>query len=149
MARDFGRSMLSGYDDGGSAEDADPRIGLVNLADVMLVLACGLMLALVSAFKLDLGGLQEVLQSESFTEVSDIEELINPTMNGGGLQEMGKVYLDPMTGKKYMLEEEYKEVEGAAGDSSEGATNDAAGGAAGGAAEDANGGAAASTPAGM
>ena len=90
------------------AEDEDPRAGLVNLADVMLVFACGLMLALVSFWNLDISAMQEILTVEDVTEVSDIEG-VDDLMHrgvGSGYNELGIVYEDPMTGKLYMLTED-------------------------------------------
>jgi hypothetical protein len=106
MIRDF-RSSGFLSSESTSAEDADPRIGLVNLADVMLVFACGLMLALVSAYKIDLPSLQEVVQTEDVTEITDIDEMQDAAViAGSGYTELGTVYQDPMTGKLYMLSDD-------------------------------------------
>jgi hypothetical protein len=106
MARDFKSSSFLSSETT-SAEDADPRIGLVNLADVMLVFACGLMLALVSVFNLDVSSLQEMVQTADVTEVTDVESLQDAARTAGsGYTEMGTVYQDPMTGKLYMLTED-------------------------------------------
>ncbi|MDR2197296.1 MAG: DUF2149 domain-containing protein [Coriobacteriales bacterium] len=103
-----------------SAEDADPRIGLVNLADVMLVFACGLMLALVTYWNLDVSSLSEVVQTRDVTEVTDIEDLNDETLgSGSGYTELGTVYRDPMTGKLYMITEDLEGAQAPA--SSEGA----------------------------
>ncbi|MDR1422001.1 MAG: DUF2149 domain-containing protein [Coriobacteriales bacterium] len=106
MARSFRESgFISSQAD--TAEDADPRIGLVNLADVMLVFACGLMLALVAYWQLDVSSLSEVIQMEEVTEVSDIESLTEEFAGGGsGFTELGTVYRDPMTGILYMRTED-------------------------------------------
>lgn len=106
-ARDFmGQGSLSSnaYVE---AEDADPRVGLVNLADVMLVFACGLMLALVTYWNLDISSMTEVIQAEDMTEVSDIEKMADDMLSGGSsFNQLGMVYQDPMTGKMYMLKED-------------------------------------------
>jgi len=105
MPRDFQSNtyLSSGYRD---TEDADPRTGLVNLADVMLVFACGLMLALVTYWNLDISSLSEVIQAEDVTEVTDINDLADDEISGGGgYIEVGTVYRDPMTGKLYMRED--------------------------------------------
>jgi hypothetical protein len=105
MARDFSSSQFSssGFD---TEPDVDPRVGLVNLADVMLVFACGLMLALVAYWNLDVSDMREVIRSEQVTEVQDVEEITDSAESGGGFIELGKVYQDPMTGKYYMLQED-------------------------------------------
>ena len=106
MARDFNSNSFLAPEEG-SAEDADPRVGLVNLADVMLVFACGLMLALVTYWNLDVSTMQEVEQSDEVTEVSDVEKMTDEAnTGGGGYTELGKVYQDPITGKLYMLTED-------------------------------------------
>ena len=120
-ARDFmgsGSLTSNAYVD---AEDADPRVGLVNLADVMLVFACGLMLALVTYWNLDISSMTEVIQAEDMTEVSDIEKMADDMLSGGSsFNQLGMVYQDPMTGKMYMLKEDVGEGESEAG-ASEGA----------------------------
>lgn len=104
-------------------EDADPRVGLVNLADVMLVFACGLMLALVTYWNLDVSSMTEVIEASEMTEVSDIENIVDQSNGAGsGFTELGMVYQDPMTGKMYMLTEDLGEegVSGASANSSAG-----------------------------
>jgi hypothetical protein len=105
MARDFtsSRFLSSGYE---TEQDSDPRTGLVNLADVMLVFACGLMLALVAYWNLDVSDMSEVIPSAEVTEVQNVEDITDSARSGGGFVELGKVYQDPMTGKFYMLQED-------------------------------------------
>ena len=106
-AKDFmgGGGLVShSYTD---AEDADPRVGLVNLADVMLVFACGLMLALVTYWNLDVSQMTEVVQADEMAEVGGIEDLEGELGGAGStFNELGMVYEDPMTGKMYMLKDE-------------------------------------------
>ncbi len=89
-------------------EDADPRVGLVNLADVMLVFACGLMLALVTYWNLNINDMTEVVQNQDMSEVSDsdIEGVTDLSASGSGFTELGTVYQDPKTGKMYMQTED-------------------------------------------
>ncbi len=89
-------------------EDADPRVGLVNLADVMLVFACGLMLALVAYWNLDVSAMQQVTETDSMEEVENVEELDSAT-GGDSYQDMGRVYKDPKTGTMYLLSKEDEE----------------------------------------
>ena len=110
-------------------EDADPRVGLVNLADVMLVFACGLMLALVSYWNLDISAMTEVIQADQMAEVEGIEDLQDQLNGNGGTNftQLGMVYEDPMTGKMYMLKEDVGEgnaegTTGASGASADSAT---------------------------
>jgi hypothetical protein len=111
MARNFSSSRFTNSEFE-SAEDVDPRVGLVNLADVMLVFACGLMLALVAYWNLDVSSMHEVAQSSEVTEVQDVQQIEENASNGGGFIELGKVYQDPMTGKFYMLQEDMDKSRG-------------------------------------
>ena len=93
----------------GEADDVDPMQSVANISDCMLVLACGLMLALVMYWNLDVApAMDEVEMDTDLTELpTDLEEA-QMAMNseGAGYEEMGVVYRDPKTGKMYMLKSE-------------------------------------------
>lgn len=115
--RNFQSSGLvsSAYED---HEDADPRVGLVNLADVMLVFACGLMLALVSYWNLDLPEMSE-LEPNQMQEVDDAEQMTEELQSSSNAyMELGKVYQDPRTGKMYILTQSEEDQAAAGGESS-------------------------------
>ena len=87
-------------------EDFDPMSSMGNLADVMLVFACGLLLALIINWNVDV---EQVAQQQPDTkyEVEGIENGESQTIEGESeLQEMGTVYMDPETGKYYVVEGE-------------------------------------------
>ena len=113
-------------------EDADPRVGLVNLADVMLVFACGLMLALVTYWNLNISDMTEVVQNQDMSEVadSDIEGITDLSASGTGFTELGTVYQDPKTGKMYMQTEDIEgtSASNTSSSSSSSATNSSSGG---------------------
>lgn len=111
----------------GDEGESDPMSGLANLADVMLVFACGLMMALVVYWNLDLPNIRELDESQ-MQQVEDIEEMvdnINSTTNP--YMELGKVYQDPATGKLYMLTEAEDASDGSSA-SGDGATSEGADG---------------------
>lgn len=86
-------------------EELDPSSGLANLADCMLVLACGLMVALVVAWNIDITTVTEVVPTPDAQEISDIESITGDLESGGSAYiDMGKVYQDPETGKLFMVE---------------------------------------------
>ena len=87
-------------------EDFDPMSSMGNLADVMLVFACGLLLALIINWNVDM---EQVAQQQPETkyEVEGVENGESKTIEGESeLQEMGTVYMDPETGKYYIVEGE-------------------------------------------
>lgn len=103
MARDFGSSGFSTANRFIDQEEADPRVGLVNLADVMLVFACGLMLALVVKWNIDLPDMKE-FDSSTMEEIDDVEETQDIVDSAtSSYMELGTVYQDPNTGKLYMM----------------------------------------------
>ena len=100
MPRSFRQSQFRRSSDVG--EDVNPSAYIVNLADCMLVLACGFLVAVISAFDMNLSDLEQ-LDSEQMEEVT--EEAVTPEEieNGGGYVAAGTVYMDPNTGVTYWV----------------------------------------------
>ena len=88
-------------------EEIDPMSGIVNLADAMLVFACGLMVALVLNWNVDISKNKKEVDLSDSKDVtnSDIfeDENIIDSEDESSLEEMGKVYKDPVSGKMYMV----------------------------------------------
>jgi hypothetical protein len=88
-------------------DDEDPAAGLANLADCMLVLACGLMVALVVAWNIDIRSVTQVEITDNTQEITDAETVDKEFTSGGSTYvDMGHVYQDPETGKMYIIENE-------------------------------------------
>lgn len=91
-------------------EESSPLEGAINIVDAMLVFACGLMLALVIRWNVDLAQFGEsinVTQGEEVTDDADIRSDLMETEGEGQLyQKLGTVYKDPETGKMFMLTDE-------------------------------------------
>ncbi|MBQ3302804.1 MAG: hypothetical protein IJH04_11805 [Eggerthellaceae bacterium] len=102
MARDFRSSRFRGR--AGIGEDVNPSAYIVNLADCMLVLACGFLVALISLYNIDVMPATEL--DENNLEQVDPESMPEDLVGGGGTYyvEAGKVYRDPNTGVLYMIE---------------------------------------------
>ncbi len=102
-------------------EDVDPRVGLVNLADVMLVFACGLMLALVVHWNVNVTTVTQ-MDEQDMTEIDqeNIENMANEMQGGNSYNELGMVYQDPTTGKMYLLEDGDKKADKKSSEGSEG-----------------------------
>ena len=86
------------------AEDINPGDGVMNLADVMLVFATGLLAAIVSFWNVDLPKATELVDQ---TRLQQLDGASQPTpdqrMIEGGYDELGTVYQDPETGQLFMI----------------------------------------------
>lgn len=80
--------------------EGSPMESIANIVDVMLVFACGLLLALVTVWNVDIG----LDRPDNMYEVNDVVASA-PGVNKDGLVEAGKVYVDPETGNLYFLED--------------------------------------------
>ena len=80
--------------------EGSPMESIANIVDVMLVFACGLQLALVTVWNVDIG----LDRPDNMYEVSDVVEE-SQSVSKDNLQEAGKVYRDPATGNLYFVEE--------------------------------------------
>lgn len=104
MIRRFGTAKLKG--EGIVKEDINPMEGIANLADVMLILAVGIMLALVMHWNVDIST-KEVTQKQEIKDMED-QEISEKIQSQKGFEELGTVYKDPETGKMYMVVREKK-----------------------------------------
>lgn len=103
MSRYYGAG--GGFRQKRQVEDVDPMSSMGNMGDIMLVFACGLMVALVVAWNVDLGKFTQVEMDQS-TEVDDVEQITEMLYGeGNAFVEKGTVYQDPTTGKYYLVEE--------------------------------------------
>ena len=82
------------FDDG----DEDPRASLVNLVDVMLVFACGLIAAIASTQ----GATKAPRPVEKGRQIERPAEGV--TQDGSGYDRVGEVFRDPHTGQLVLIE---------------------------------------------
>lgn len=91
-------------------EDVNPLEGAINIVDAMLVFACGLMLALVIRWNVDLAQAGErinVTRGQELAQDADVRnDLVENEGEGKLYEKMGTVYKDPVTGKLFMLNNE-------------------------------------------
>lgn len=88
-----------------TADDADPRVGLVNLADIMLVLAVALMLSVMThagiaganSQQIDESNMEPVEAQDAGTTASEVQD------QSGNYEEVGSVYRDKDTGEMYVV----------------------------------------------
>lgn len=91
-------------------EAVNPMDGLSNLSDAMLILAVGIMLALILNWNVDISAVRggettaDTEEALAFTEedFTQTEE----TAGEGDLQRLGAVYYDAASGTYYIIEEE-------------------------------------------
>ena len=102
MHRGFRQSAFRRHDDIG--EDVNPSAYIVNLADCMLVLACGFLVALVSAYNVDLSSYEQI-DAEQTEEITDPSVNPEDIANGSGYIPAGTVYMDPNTGITYWVKD--------------------------------------------
>ena len=83
----------------------NPMDGLGNLADAMLVLAVGIMLALVLNWKLDLTAVSaEPETTEAPIEISEDDmQSTSEELDANALQKVGALYYDEATGTYYAI----------------------------------------------
>ena len=97
MRRLTARSLRSRSDDA----PVNPMDSISNLADAMLVLAVGIMLALIINWNVDISSAGPAI---SFVQDDLTESQSSAGTIEGDLTEMGKVYYDKETGTYYIVE---------------------------------------------
>lgn len=85
-------------------EDVQPMQYVANLTDVMLVLACGLMAAVVTFWQVDLNHTDIDRDKMQRIEASDVIQQESGSVSTDGLVNQGMVYKDPETGTLYIFE---------------------------------------------
>ena len=89
-------------------EDLNPMEGAGNIADVMLVFATGLMMSLIIFWNVDLQA-TDLVPAQDATEVESMnataQEVQDTVDTEAQYQKMGTVYIDPATGKMYLIED--------------------------------------------
>lgn len=86
-------------------DDFSPMEGVGNMADAMLVFACGILLALIISWDVDISEQGEIHNTGTKYQVEGIDKATSTTIESeDDLEEMGKVYRDPKTGKYFVVE---------------------------------------------
>ena len=81
----------------------NPMEGMSNLADCMLVLACGLMLSLIVSWNLDLAVDQPLENNDDLAAVEELQSSDTSPEDASSYEQLGVVYKDPATGELYMV----------------------------------------------
>lgn len=88
-------------------EEFNPMEGVGNMADAMLVFACGLILALIISWNVNLDEFGTITNSsQTKYEINGMDSAQSQQIDADNqLEEMGTVYRDLQTGKYYVVEE--------------------------------------------
>ena len=107
------KRLRGGLGYGSFEENINPMDGVANLADVMIVLAVGIMLALIINWNVDIGAIAYLnedtpsVAAENAIEIDSdsIEEVDQETeqIDSEGMDKLGSVYFDEETGKYYII----------------------------------------------
>lgn len=92
---------------GAEVEDVNPNEFISNIADCMLVLVLGLLVALVARFGLDLTALAE--ETREGRDLIGVEVDLDANSDGeidNSYEKAGEVYYDSETGNYYLLTED-------------------------------------------
>ena len=85
----------------------NPMDGLGNLADAMLVLAVGIMLALIINWKVDITAVSPVVTEPEPEQIpisqEDLQDTPAEALNEENLQRIGALYYDEETGTYYAI----------------------------------------------
>ena len=117
--------------DGSLGSGGDPMESMGNLMDVMLVFACGLMVALVAHYNVNLNASPDLKGN-----VEELDEPLEEVAEGiaddsSAYAEVGTVYRDVATGQLYVVTPEGEELpageDGGQGEQSQGAGGDGQG----------------------
>lgn len=130
MAIGKGKSLRSEFMEGGAmGSGGDPMDSMGNLMDVMLVFACGLMVALVAHYNVNLNASPDLKGN-----VEELDEQLEQVAEGiaddsTAYAEVGSVYRDVKTGQLYIVTPEGEELPadggtGSSGGSDEGSSGD-------------------------
>ena len=99
MRRLSARSLRSRSDDA----PVNPMDSISNLADAMLVLAVGIMLALIINWNVDISSAGQTADTPADPAISFVQDDLTESQSSAGT-EMGKVYYDKETGTYYIVE---------------------------------------------
>lgn len=104
----LGNSKLKSTFNKSDSIDVNPMDGVSNMSDAMLVLAVGIMLALVINWKIDIGQYNSAAKIDKKMEEIDVNDSLaqkDISMNEfvSDYVETGKVYTDRKTGKTYIV----------------------------------------------
>ncbi len=100
-------------------EDINPMDGVGNMFDVMMVFACGLMIAIMILWNIDLNNVVNIIDQTELIELDEDEAIDQSNAAASNYDNLGTAIEDPNTGKTFVVDDSNK----AGADDSEGSSD--------------------------
>ena len=84
-------------------EEISPMESMVNLVDVMLVFICGLLIAIIIYWNINMGNLVVILDQKQLIKIDNPEKLTEQMKAVSSYGDVGSAVLDPKTGNLYVM----------------------------------------------
>ena len=91
---------------GGGRAEVKPMESVANLVDIMLVFACGLMVAIIIYWNVDLNNIVNIIDQEQLVEITDSETIEKNQASISNYDNLGTAIEDPDTGKMLIVDED-------------------------------------------
>lgn len=89
-------------------EEPDPMAGVGNMFDVMMVFACGLMIAIMMLWNVDLSSVVNIIDQTELVELDEDEAIDQSNAAASNYDNIGTAIEDPDTGKTFVVSDENK-----------------------------------------
>lgn len=89
-------------------EDIDPMDGVGNMFDVMMVFACGLMIAIMMLWNVDLSSVVNIIDRTELIELDENEAIDKSNAAASNYDNIGTAIEDPNTGKTFVVDDSNK-----------------------------------------
>ncbi len=89
-------------------EDINPMDGVGNMFDVMMVFACGLMIAIMMLWNIDLNNVVNIIDQTELIELDEDEAIDQSNVAASNYDNLGTAIEDPNTGKTFVVDDSNK-----------------------------------------
>ncbi len=87
-------------------EDINPMDGVGNMFDVMMVFACGLMIAIMMLWNIDLNNVVNIIDQTELVELDEDEAIDQSNAAASNYNNIGTAIEDPNTGKTFVVSDD-------------------------------------------
>ncbi len=89
-------------------EEVNPMDGVGNMFDVMMVFACGLMIAIMMLWNIDLNNVVNIIDQAELVELDEDEAIDQSNAAASNYDNIGTAIEDPNTGKTFVMDNDDK-----------------------------------------